>query len=850
MMRRFTGLWLLFVMGEAVAASPLRKLPVWIEENHAGSFYFFAKTLPLDEPMTLVLVDAHSDASGQFDSDDVRQAIRRGPVEASRDALFRAWREQGAIQCYDWIEPLMPLPFQRVMWVAGPQLSQSELNLKTARARDELDGLAEASARSSPVLGTGYQAWDLKGFEEEAAHWPESEPVAVSIDLDFFATVPEAELEGQFDRVLDAVLEMRGLQALSFCISSPWLKSPEQAERLMTLTLDRLLLTAGLELHVEPWAECGPDHSEMAKNLAKQGKTPPQFDFSQAGPALRSLLLAAWRPEMTSIAPEKRVALLQEWAADPFLPRLTMPGRLPQADGFYHLNVKDLVECRVITRPEPVGATVQWQIREPLRSAYAMIDNGAWDFAEGAPRWPRFRWKALPEAASELELAQLAPLVPDGGTLVVRAGVSREGDTTFSPPLTLRISADGTMGFRAALSEQGRLPYLFGSTWLQGTDGFGQAASGPETALGGDCANFLIAAWRAEGWKFPWGNPASLRQRLTKVNRFTPDEVANGIGIDLGTHCAALWEDSAPLGELNAEDVVVHHLNGWPEKVRLGKLMPGRPSPQAMRPTLPPGAVTLCFGGDVMMGRGVGPDFLKRGKNPLEPFQAALNQADWAMVNLEGPIMQNPEVAFCAQECAADWLRESGIDAVSLANNHAGDAGAAGLARTMELTGKAGLQTVREDGPGMEWGVKGLLLSVFAWHDDGGPPPERLLSGLARARAAGRWPLVFVHWGTEHSPLADERQRLMAREIFGKGANLIVGAGPHVLQKVEPWGSGVVAWSLGNLVFDGAGPGPDWRRGGLLTVTIDPRDGKILRHELREIQVSGPVPGPIYQIKR
>jgi poly-gamma-glutamate capsule biosynthesis protein CapA/YwtB (metallophosphatase superfamily) len=90
----------------------------------------------------------------------------------------------------------------------------------------------------------------------------------------------------------------------------------------------------------------------------------------------------------------------------------------------------------------------------------------------------------------------------------------------------------------------------------------------------------------------------------------------------------------------------------------------------------------------------------------------------------------------------------------------------------------------------------------------------------------------------------------MAREIFGKGANLIVGAGPHVLQKVEPWGSGVVAWSLGNLVFDGAGPGPDWRRGGLLTVTIDPRDGKILRHELREIQVSGPVPGPIYQIKR
>ena len=51
-------------------------LPIYIEDNHAGTFYWLAQHVDLDERCTLVHFDAHSDASGIFDSDKIRDALR------------------------------------------------------------------------------------------------------------------------------------------------------------------------------------------------------------------------------------------------------------------------------------------------------------------------------------------------------------------------------------------------------------------------------------------------------------------------------------------------------------------------------------------------------------------------------------------------------------------------------------------------------------------------------------------------------------------------------------------------------------------------------------------------------
>src|ERR1700755_3572405 len=85
-------------------------LPIYIEDNHAGTFYWLAQHIDLDQPHTLLLFDAHSDASGIFDSDAIRDGIRNVASSQDREALLDHWRQTGGVQCFNWIEPLMPAP--------------------------------------------------------------------------------------------------------------------------------------------------------------------------------------------------------------------------------------------------------------------------------------------------------------------------------------------------------------------------------------------------------------------------------------------------------------------------------------------------------------------------------------------------------------------------------------------------------------------------------------------------------------------------------------------------------------------------------------------------------------------
>src|ERR1043166_3864290 len=58
------------------AVTAAKHLPIYIEDNHAGTFYWLAENIDLDQSYTLILFDAHSDASGIFDSDKIRDSLR------------------------------------------------------------------------------------------------------------------------------------------------------------------------------------------------------------------------------------------------------------------------------------------------------------------------------------------------------------------------------------------------------------------------------------------------------------------------------------------------------------------------------------------------------------------------------------------------------------------------------------------------------------------------------------------------------------------------------------------------------------------------------------------------------
>lgn len=136
-------------------------------------------------------------------------------------------------------------------------------------------------------------------------------------------------------------------------------------------------------------------------------------------------------------------------------------------------------------------------------------------FAQGAPPRPRWREVSLGSAGTTLPLEQLQQFF-DGqtgcGALRIKARVQTSAGLRETPVVELR-RFEGT-GFRAALTEQFALPYLFGSGALRHGSNIGS-----ETGWGADCANFLVYALRRQGRRVPWSNPKQLREHLELLRK-------------------------------------------------------------------------------------------------------------------------------------------------------------------------------------------------------------------------------------------------------------------------------------------------------------------------------------------
>ncbi len=62
--------------------------------------------------------------------------------------------------------------------------------------------------------------------------------------------------------------------------------------------------------------------------------------------------------------------------------------------------------------------------------------------------------------------------------------------------------------------------------------------------------------------------------------------------------------------------------------------------------------------------------------------------------------------------------------------------------------------------------------------------------------------IVSLHWGVEESHVPEVEQVIMARNIIDAGADVVIGHHAHVIQPVESYNGGVIAYGLGNFIFD------------------------------------------------
>jgi poly-gamma-glutamate capsule biosynthesis protein CapA/YwtB (metallophosphatase superfamily) len=193
---------------------------------------------------------------------------------------------------------------------------------------------------------------------------------------------------------------------------------------------------------------------------------------------------------------------------------------------------------------------------------------------------------------------------------------------------------------------------------------------------------------------------------------------------------------------------------------------------------------------------------------------ATLLQGDVRFLNLEGPLTASGHESglaedgtpvgqprFNAPPGVARWL-QGRVDVVSLANNHALDQGAPGLAETVEHLRAQDIQAAMEATDAevvrRERRVRLIARNLSdKWTE---AESSALEARVREAHEAGPV-LVSLHWGRTGALLPTKAQRRLAGRLIDAGATAVLGHGPHTPQGIERRGRGVIAYSLGNLAF-------------------------------------------------
>jgi poly-gamma-glutamate synthesis protein (capsule biosynthesis protein) len=240
----------------------------------------------------------------------------------------------------------------------------------------------------------------------------------------------------------------------------------------------------------------------------------------------------------------------------------------------------------------------------------------------------------------------------------------------------------------------------------------------------------------------------------------------------------------------------------------------------------------LLVMGDVFWGRYVNDWSLASPLGHAYPF-AGLKTFDrpaydaW-IANMECPITTNPLASSAVQEatltfnCSPDYLPEAAkwFTAMSLANNHTDNQGAAGYRQTVQLLNQAGIQTFGHydpEAPADRCNIISLPAHLkltdqttkdvkvpTAWCGYNGvfkTPTKAAIQDL------GRYADKFItfampHSGTEYREAPDQIKTDFFHGLVDAGADAVIGGHPHWVQTSEAYKGKLLVYSVGNFMFD------------------------------------------------
>lgn len=253
-------------------------------------------------------------------------------------------------------------------------------------------------------------------------------------------------------------------------------------------------------------------------------------------------------------------------------------------------------------------------------------------------------------------------------------------------------------------------------------------------------------------------------------------------------------------------------------------------------------SLELTFVGDIIFGRYRDNnvfDPIVEGDPNFKPFDAIRPAlvSDVVVGNLETPVIEDlPEKSPIGAQYRFGGSRQmvrdhlGDFDVLGLANNHYFDLREDGQTQSPKILSEEGIFPIgasRTDEPlyrvetftkkGWKIGFLAVTNRVNAPVRPNTPQvpyidlvdmPDTLLPIVQAARADHDLVVVFVHWGDEYLEDPNIYQQKVARKLVEGGVDMVIGHHSHVLQAIERHKDGLIAYSLGNFLFEHTGSPP------------------------------------------
>lgn len=213
----------------------------------------------------------------------------------------------------------------------------------------------------------------------------------------------------------------------------------------------------------------------------------------------------------------------------------------------------------------------------------------------------------------------------------------------------------------------------------------------------------------------------------------------------------------------------------------------------------------------------------KSDSHPFEKVKKVFKDKNILFGNLEtvlsnrGKVAEKAVVLFTSPDKVVR-LKDAGFDILNIANNHIMDLGVEGVNETLDVLNQNNLRFIgcsnrKFNQSGAVIKVNNIKLGFLAYYGGGfnnpqndirinGIDEENIIKEIRSLKPECDAIILSLHWGTENIFYPSPKQIALAHKLIDSGATIILGHHPHVIQGIERYKNGLIAYSLGNFQFN------------------------------------------------